>query len=130
MTTTSNIAKATCFAAVISIVLNYLWNFIAIHALNCDQPAAPWMLMIGVSTAVTTIFGGIVFFLLERFTTRGTLFFTIISLFAAIVSLFPFTKDMLPDGQQPPHGFLLLAAPMHLLAAIVAVTVIPRLSKS
>lgn len=121
--------KGAAISAVIALLLNHVWNQIAGNFLNATPPAGPWLAMLSFSSVFPLLLAGVVYFLLEKYTQKGALIFTILSVVLTVLSLFSVFQPVMPDGTPTPQNFALLAAPMHLIAGLTAAFGIPRFSK-
>ncbi len=121
--------KGAFISGVIALVVNQIWSFIALHFLSSLAPAGPWQIMVAVSSIVPLLLGGVVYFLLEKYTSNGAKIFTGISVVLTVLSIYGNFQPVLPDGTATPQGFALLTVPMHFVAGFAAAFGIPRFSK-
>lgn len=125
-------AKALKSAAITSafvLVLNHTWNAIAINLLDVATPNGPWIIAVSFSSVVPLLLAGVVYYFMEKFTEKGTMLFTTLSVVLTLLSLYSSFMPVMPDGTAAPAGFPLLSAPMHLIAGFSAALGIPRFSK-
>ena len=121
--------KGALISGVIALVLNQIWNFIALHFLGSVAPAGPWAFMVGFSSVFPLLIAGLVYFLLEKYTGNGDKIFVILSVVLTVLSTYSNFQPVLPDGTTTPQGFALLTVPMHFIAGFAAAFGIPRFSK-
>ncbi len=121
--------KAALTSGVIALVLNQIWNFIALNYLNAMAPAGPWIILVGTSSVIPLLLAGVVYFLLEKYTSKGSLIFIITALILTVFSIYPNLQTTLPDGTAAPQNFALLSIPMHFIAGLAAAFGIPHFSK-
>ncbi len=121
--------KAALTSGVIALVLNQIWNFIALNYLNAMAPAGPWTVLVCTSSIIPLLLAGVVYFLLEKYTSKGSLIFTITALILTVLSIYPNLQATLPDGTAAPQNFALLSIPMHFIAGLAAAFGIPHFSK-
>ena len=115
-------------SGVIAAVINGVWNLAAQPLLNIQVPLIG-LVQTTMASILPMLFGGILFFLLAKFTGKGKMTFVVISAVFTIVSLYGTVQPVLPDGTPAPDGFTLLTMPMHLIAGAVAIWGIPKFSK-
>ena len=115
-------------SGVIAAVINGVWNLAAQPLLNIQVPLIG-LVQTTMASILPMLFGGILFFLLAKFTGKGKMIFVVISAVFTIVSLYGTVQPVLPDGTPAPDGFTLLTMPMHLIAGAVAIWGIPKFSK-
>lgn len=121
--------KAAAISAVIAVIANHIWNLIATKALGAVAPSGPWLIAITFSSMVPLLLAGTLYYLLERFTSKGALIFTSVSVLLTFLSLYSSFMTVMPDGTPVPAGFPVLSVPMHLIAGFSAAFGIPRFSK-
>lgn len=70
--------------------------------------------------------GAFIYYALSRFTRYSTFLFITGALLFTFISLAEPLSPTLPDGSPKPEGFVALTVPMHLIAGILTVIIIPR----
>jgi len=121
--------KGAAISAAIAVVLNHIWNQIATNVLSAQSVPGPWLLMLTLSSIIPLLLGGLVYFLLEKYTSNGTKIFIGLALVLTVFSIFGNFKPTLPDGTPTPYHFALLTVPMHFIAGLSAALGIPKFSK-
>lgn len=120
---------ATIASALISAVLNNLYFILYCKFTGFSLPDILNLGSISGASIFPSLLGGLVFFLLHKFTKKGDMIFIVLSLVLAIASLGGIFKSTLPNGMLTPSGFAMATVPMHLIPAIIAVILIPKYSK-
>ncbi len=120
--------KGGLISGVIAAIANGIWNLIAQSGLGIQVP------LIGIkqttfASIIPLLLGALLFFLLVKFTAKGSQIFTIIAVVFTILSLYGTVQPMLPDGSPTPEGFALLTMPMHFIAGGVAIWGIHKFAK-
>jgi hypothetical protein len=92
--------------------------------------AEPSWLSVTLSSFFPSVLGGAGYALLSRFTRRARPLFVAITSAIVILSFESVFRDTLPDGSVKPPGFDLLVMPMHVVVGLVAILLVPRLSRS
>ncbi len=121
--------KGALISGAIALVLNQIWNFIALHFLNAVAPAGPWTLMVCFSSVLPLLLAGLVYFALEKYTNNGAKIFTAVAIVLTLLSIYPSFQPIMPDGTAAPQNFALLSVPMHFVAGLAAAFGIPRFSQ-
>ncbi len=127
--TIKQVLKGALISGAIALVLNQIWNIIALNFLGAVSPPGPWTVMVSFSSVFPLLLAGIVYFALEKYTVSGTKIFVGIAIVLTILSCYPNFQPLLPDGTAAPQNFALLTVPMHFVAGLAAAICIPRLSK-
>ena len=121
--------KGALISGVIALVINQIWNFIALHFLNAVAPAGPWTIMVCVSSVVPLLIAGLLYFALEKYTSKGATIFTVVAVVLTMLSIYQNFQPVMPDGTATPQNFAILSVPMHFIAGFAAAFGIPRFSK-
>jgi predicted Na+-dependent transporter len=127
--TITQVLKGTAIAAVVSIVLNEIWDLIGVNLLNLENPKNDFAIRIVVSSLLPTLIGGLLYFLLEKYTSKGKLIFQVVAIAFTLLSLYSSFMKTWPDGTVVADNFWLLSIPMHLIAGLSAAFLIPKFSK-
>jgi hypothetical protein len=78
------------------------------------------------ASIMTSIIGGLVYFLLHKFApNKAAKVFKVIVVVVVLLSLSGPLSAELPDGRPTPPGFPGLTIPMHVIAGLVALAIIP-----
>ncbi len=126
--TVLNALKAGAISGVASLVLNNIWNVIIVKTTGVVAPIIT-PVSISMSSFLTAVIGGLVFWGLAKFLDKASLIFVVLAAILGVLSCYGNIQPTLPDGSVTPDGFALLTIPMHLIAAAVAAYVIPKYSK-
>ncbi|MFN5171179.1 MAG: DUF6069 family protein [Cyclobacteriaceae bacterium] len=127
-TTFLKAVKAAGIAGLIGAGANNIWSLIA-NALGATIPPG-FALAVTLSSLFPVLIGGIIYFLLMKYTAKGKTVWYVIGVVFSLLSLFPvFNTPQLPDGTVLDSTFPLLAAPMHIISGVLATWGIPRWSK-
>ena len=119
--------KGGAIAGAIAALINVVWYFIA-QSLG-SVPPPDFLMGVVMASIFPLLIGASLFFLLTKFTGKGTMIFLVISGVFTLLSLFGTMQPTLPDGTPIPDGFVLLTMPMHLIAGGVAMWGIPKFAK-
>ncbi|MFW5774805.1 MAG: DUF6069 family protein [Chitinivibrionales bacterium] len=115
-------------ASIVAVVLNNLYHIVYTAATGIEGPQTINAVSISIVTVVAILFGGLVYFVLSRMTRYATVLFVIGGLLAAAAttsaSFMPFTP---PAKALYPAQYVLLAAPMHFIAGLCCVWIIPSI---
>lgn len=127
-TTFLKAVKAAGIAGLIGAGANNIWSLIA-NALGATIPPG-FALAVTLSSLFPVLIGGIIYFLLMKYTAKGKTIWYVIGVVFSLLSLFPvFNTPQLPDGTLLDSTFPLLAGPMHIISGFLATWGIPRWSK-
>lgn len=121
--------KGAAIAAAVTIVLNETWDVLGVKFLGLQNPTNDFAIRIILSSLIPTLIGGLLYFLLEKFTAKGTLIFQVVAIAFTVLSLYSSFMKTWPDGTVVPDNFATLSIPMHLIAGLSAAFLIPRFSK-
>lgn len=122
--------KAALFAGILSAGINTVWNQIAISLFDIQGLPKGFAIAVIMSSILPVLFASLVYFLLNRFFTRGYLLYMILGIAFMLFSNFPAFETNLPDGTQMPKYFALLVIPMHFVAGLSALYFIPKRTKN
>lgn len=128
-TNMKKLVMATFASAIVSAALNNIYFMIYCKLTGFGLPEILNFGSITGASIFPTLLGGLVYFLLYKYTNKGDMIFTILSLVLALLSLLGNFKATLPNGMLTPAGFVMATVPMHLIPAIVAVIILPKFSK-
>lgn len=84
---------------------------------------------ITLASIIPMVVAAIIYFGLNRFSTKALLIFSVGTVFFTLISLSGPLGNQLPDGTPIPAGFAALTIPMHVFAGVFAVICIPRFVK-
>lgn len=122
------VLKAGLIAGFFGVGLNNLWSLLA-AALGATIPPA-FAIAVTVSSLLPVIVASLIYFVLARFSAKGTLIFTVVGVAFLLFSFVPiFTSPQLPDGTAADDTFPLLVAPMHVISGALALYGIPKWSR-
>ncbi len=124
------VLKAGLFAGLVSAAINTIWNQIGIYFLNINQLPKGFSVAVVLSSIFPVLFAAVVYYLLVRNFTRGYLLFMFLGIGFMLLSNFPAFESQLPDGSPMPVNFPLLVIPMHFVAGLSALYLIPTKSKN
>jgi hypothetical protein len=124
----SQTLKAGLYSGLIAAVINNLYGFIY-KTVTDIQAAIINPVSISLSSILPLVIAGPVFYFLASKLKKGAAIFSIASIVLGFLSLYSSFQPVLPDGSAVPQGFVLLTAPMHIVAAICAAIGIPKFSK-
>jgi len=120
--------KAGLIAGLIGAGLNNLWSIIA-QALGAEAPAG-FPVAVTISSILPVMIGALIYFLLVKYLPKGELIFIIVGTLFTLLSFVPtFTTTEIQPGVPVGEGFTLLTLPMHVISGVLALWLIPRLSK-
>jgi len=81
------------------------------------------------TVALTSFFpicvGSILYYLISRFINRATILYITAAITLSVLCLIRAFSPVLPNGHVPPDGFTTLTLPMHVVAGLIAVLVVP-----
>jgi hypothetical protein len=118
----SSALLAGLIAGIASAVINNLYHALYVSATGNTFPELS-LISIALVSLIPSVLGGLVYYALTRFTPRARLVFTVLGLAFAVLTI-------APQFVQPLHpGFGWAIAPLHLIAGVSAVLLIPRLAR-
>ena len=121
--------KAGFIAALSAAVLSNIYNLIYTAITGIDVSAVVNIASITMASFVPILAGTLVYFALTRVTAKADMIFIIGAGTLTLVSLMAPLQPTLPDGSATPSGFAALTIPMHLIAGLACILVLPRMSK-
>ena len=89
--------KGAAISAAIAVVLNHIWNQVATNVFSTQGVPGPWLLMLTLSSIIPLLLGGLVYFLLEKYTSNGTKIFIGLALVLTVFSIFGNFKKLFFD---------------------------------
>lgn len=126
--TLSKAIKGGAIVGFIGAGLNNIWSLIAGY-LGATIPPG-FAIAVTISSFLPILIGAVIFYLLNRFTSKANLIWIALGVGFTLVSFYPvFTTPQLPDGTLVDETFPLLVGPMHAISGFLAVWGIPRWSK-
>ena len=123
--TFSKVIKAGFFAGLIAAAINTIWNQIGILMMNVSGLPKGFSVAVVMSSILPVLLASIIYFLLIRNFTRGYLLYMFLGVSFMLLSNFPAFEVTLPDGTPTPANFALLVIPMHFVAGLSALYLIP-----
>lgn len=123
--TFSKVIKAGFLAGLISAAINTIWNQLGIFVMNISGLPKGFSVAVVMSSILPVLFASIIYFLLIRNFTRGYLLYMFLGVSFMLLSNFPAFEVTLPDGTPTPANFALLVIPMHFVAGLSALYLIP-----
>jgi len=121
--------SAGAAAGLLSALINGLY-FAVYLAFSGSSFAEPSWLSVTLSSFFPSVLGGAGYAVLSRFSARARPLFVAVTSTIVILSFESAFRDTLPDGSAKPAGFDLLVMPMHVVVGLVAILLVPRLSRS
>lgn len=120
------VLKFAIVAALISALGNnlYMLTYEAITGLSF--PEVIHFGSVTLSSVLSALFGGILFFFMAKFFHKGKTIFMVLTALFTLASLGGPMAPELPDGTPTPDGFAALTLPMHLISGLIILLVIPR----
>ena len=112
-------------SGVVSTVLNNFYGFGYTALTGFRIPEVINVVSITSASMITTFVGALIYFALSRFTEMANLFFMVGGIVFALLSFVVPFSPTLPNGAPTPAGFAGLTAPMHLMAGIACVVLVP-----
>lgn len=113
-------------ASIIAVILNIAYYFAYSAATASPPPPTITPLSVILVTLVAVLFGGFAYFILSRMTGYATIIFVIGGLLlAGATTSTSFMPYIPPAKALYPREYVLLAAPMHFIAALCSVWIIP-----
>lgn len=122
--------KAGLIAALSAAVLNNLYNLIYTAITGIDVSAIVNVASITMASLVPILAGTLVYFVLTRVTAKADIIFIIGAAALTMLSLTGPLSPTLPDGSATPSGFAALTIPMHFIAGLACILVLPRVSRA
>lgn len=123
--TFSKVIKAGFLAGLISAAINTIWIQLGILIMNVSGLPKGFSIAVIMSSILPVVFASIIYFLLIRNFTRGYLLYMFLGVSFMLLSNFPAFETTLPDGTPTPSNFALLVIPMHFVAGLSALYLIP-----
>ena len=121
--------KAGFIAALSAAALSNIYNLIYTAITGIDVSAVVNIASITMASFATILAGTLVYFGLTRVTAKADMIFIIGAAALTILSLMAPLSPTLPDGSATPSGFAALTIPMHFIAGLACILVLPRMSK-
>ena len=121
--------KAGFIAALSAAALSNIYNLIYTAITGIDVSAVVNIASITMASFATILAGTLVYFVLTRVTAKADMIFIIGAAALTILSLMAPLSPTLPDGSATPSGFAALTIPMHFIAGLACILVLPRMSK-
>ncbi len=121
-----NALVAGLLAGIVIAVLNNLYNLFCASALDISVPGVIHAGSVTMASVMPALLAGAFYYLLARFTRWPARIFTVVVVAFTLFSLGGPLQPVLPDGTPAPAGFVTLTLPMHLIAGVVMLAVIPR----
>ncbi len=125
----ANFVKAGFIAALSAAVLNNIYNLTYTAITGIDVSAVVNIASITMASFVTILAGTLVYFVLTRVTAKADMIFIIGAVALTLLSLMGPLSPTLPDGSATPSGFAALTIPMHFIAGLACILVLPRMSR-
>lgn len=120
--------KGGAIAGLIGAGLNNIWSLIA-NSIGATIPPG-FVLAVTMSSILPMLIGSVIYFLLQKYTSKGTGIWLTLSIGFTLLSFFPvFNTPQLPDGTVLDGTFPLLVGPMHAISGFLGVWGIPKFSK-
>ena len=121
--------KAGLIAALSAAVLNNLYNLIYTVITGIDVSAVVNIASVTTASFIPILVGTLVYFVLTKVTARADMIFIGGAAALTILSLMGPLSPTLPDGSATPPGFAALTIPMHFVAGLACILVLPRISR-
>jgi hypothetical protein len=119
--------KAGFTAGLIAAGVNNIWSIVAQAVGSVPPPGFP--VAVTLSSIFSLVIGSIVYFFLVKNLRHGYNIFLLLAIVFTLVGFYPLFQDQMPDGTPMPERFLLLAGPMHIFAAAIAIWGYNRFSR-
>ena len=120
--------KGGAIAGLIGAGLNNVWSLIA-NAMGATIPAG-FAFAVTVFSIFPLLIGAVIYFLLQKYTSKGTVIWLALTIGFTLLSFFPvFNTSQLADGTILDSTFPLLAGPMHAISGFLGIWGIPKFSK-
>ena len=120
--------KGGAIAGLIGAGLNNIWSLMA-NAMGASIPPG-FALAVTMSSIFPLLVGAVIYFLLQKYTSKGTVIWLALTIGFTLVSFFPvFNTPQLPDGTVLDNTFPLLVGPMHAISGFLGIWGIPKFSK-
>jgi len=116
------------FAGFVAVIANVSYMMIYESITGFSSPEAINLLTVIGSSLLPIVVSSFVYYLLRRFLLRGELIFIALSSLLTLLSLQGPLAENLPNGEPIPAGFVGLTIPMHFIAGLCAIIVLPRFS--
>jgi ABC-type uncharacterized transport system permease subunit len=111
--------KAGFISGVLAAGVNNIWSIIAQTLGSVPPPGFP--ISVTLSSIFAILVGSMIYFVLVKNLKSGYRIFLILAIVFTLVGFYPLFQDQMPDGSPMTKGFPLLAAPMHIFAATIAI---------
>lgn len=121
--------KAGFVAALLAAALNNIYNLIYTAITGIDVSDVVNIVSVTMASFVPILAGTLVYFVLTRVTAKADIIFMIGAAALILLSLIPPLSSTLPDGSATPSGFAALTIPMHFIAGLACILVLPRMSR-
>lgn len=121
--------KAGFIAALSAAALSNIYNLIYTAITGIDVSAVVNIASITMASFATILAGTLVYFGLTRVTAKADMIFIIGAAALTILSVMAPLSPTLPDGSATPSGFAALTIPMHFIAGLACILVLPRMSR-
>ena len=122
--------KAGFMAALSAAALSNIYNLIYTAITGIDVSAVVNVESITMASLVPILAGTLVYFVLTRVTAKADIIFIIGAAALTMLSLMGPLSPTLPDGSATPSGFAALTIPMHFIAGLACILVLPRISRA
>ena len=120
--------KGGAIAGLIGAGLNNIWSLIA-NAMGATIPPG-FALAVTMSSIFPLLIGAIIYYLLIKYTSKGSMIWLALSIGFTLLSFFPvFKTPQLADGTILDSTFPLLVGPMHAISGFLGIWGIPKFSK-
>lgn len=120
--------KGGAIAGLIGAGLNNIWSLMA-NAMGASIPPG-FALAVTMSSIFPLLVGAVIYFLLQKYTSKGTVIWLALTIGFTLLSFFPvFNTPQLPDGTVLDNTFPLLVGPMHAISGFLGIWGIPKFSK-
>jgi len=120
--------KGGAIAGLIGAGLNNIWSLMA-NAMGASIPPG-FAFAVTMSSIFPLLVGAVIYFLLQKYTSKGTVIWLALTIGFTLVSFFPvFNTPQLPDGTVLDNTFPLLVGPMHAISGFLGIWGIPKFSK-
>ena len=125
----SQFVKAGFTAALSAAVLNNIYNLIYTVITGIDVSDVVNIASITMASFIPILLGTLIYFVLVRVTVKADIIFISGAAALTILSLMGPLSPTLPDGSATPTGFAALTIPMHFIAGLACILVLPRISR-
>jgi len=113
-------------AGIAAAVVNNIYHMIYSSATGISIPQYVNVGSVTGGSVILLLVASIAYFVLSRFTAKAKLIFVAGTLILTVVSFAAPLGSTLPDGTPTPEGFAGITLPMHIIAGLAAVVLIPR----